>query len=262
VFTALDLAQDNYASRLDQAISIVRSGRDDPAAYFSIAWSWRILGECRLLADANVDAFVDYLGRAAQARLAFLRKVGDGLKAEPQFVCASKNMPFTSALAVGDMATAREIAQLSATSHYPTVEYEDDFLFFHFLHRLTVAPEDTPGQQVTLARWKDVLEGGESGALAACRALSTRSAEDFTPAFASFIAKRQTGLAEYRENPAFNEQLFAAEGHVYVEALALLRFAELRGLPTEREYPLVPAMARVPVQTEKSADGRWLSPVS
>jgi hypothetical protein len=259
VFTALDLAQDNYASRLDQAITIL-ARRDDPEAYFSAAWSWRILGICRLLADADVDAFVDHLARAAQARLAFLQKIEAGLPSDPPFLCASKNLAYTGSIAAGDLKTAREIARLSATTHFAAVEYEDDFLYFHLLHRLTVAPDDTPGHTAILARWLEVREGKESGALVACRGIVTRNPEEFTVGFASFIAKRQQGLAEYREIPSFNENLFAAEGRVYVEALAVLRFAELAGLPTEREYPLVPAIARVPIMETPLPPDAWRVP--
>lgn len=256
MFTALDLAQDNYFARLDQALTILQR-RDDPEAYFSAAWSWRILGLCRLLADADVDAFVGHLARAGQARLDFLRKVSDGLSSDPQFVCASKNLPFTGALAAGDLTTAREIALLSPVSHFPAIEYEDDFLYFHLLHRLSVAPEDTTGHVAILTRWLEVREGKESGALVACRGIVTRSLDEFTSGFSQFIAKRQQGLAEYRDSPSFNEKLFAAEGRVYIEALALLRLAEIRGVATEREYPLVPSIARVPVLETPLARDSW-----
>jgi hypothetical protein len=256
VFTALDLAQDNYAARLDQALTILQR-RDDPEAYFSAAWSWRILGLCRLLAEADVQAFSDHLARAAQARLEFLGKVRGGLASDPEYVCASKNLPFTGALAAGGLTTAREIAVVSPTSHFPAVEYEDDFLYFHLLHRLSIAADDTVGHKAILARWLEVREGDESGALVACRGLVTRTPADFTAGFASFIAKRQQGLAEYRESPSFNEKLFAAEGQIYVEALALLRLAELRGLPTEPEYPLAPEIARVPVMEAPLARDAW-----
>jgi len=256
VFTALDLAQDNYASALDQAVTILQR-RDDPEAFFSASWSWRILGLCKLLAEADVQAFADYLARAAQARLEFLGKVREGLPCNPEYVCASKNLSFTGALAAGDLKTAREIALLSPTSHFPAVEYEDDFLYFHLLHRLSIAPNDTAGHAAILARWLEVREGDESGALVACRGIVARTPQDFTAGFASFIAKRQEGLAQYRESPSFNEKLFAAEGQIYVEALALLRLAELRGLPTEPEYPLVPAIARVPVMENPPARNAW-----
>ena len=260
MFTALELATENYSDTIDRTLGIIQSGSEDPEAYFLVAWSWRILGLCRLLGDADVDAYVDCLGRSAQARLAFLRAVRAGLQCDPKFLCASKNIAFTAAVAIGDMSTAREIAGLSPTSHFAAIEYEDEFLFFHLMHRLAVAPDDAAANGAILARWKDVLEGGESGQLTACHGLVTRNDDEFAAGFDLLIAEHQERLAEYRKSPGFDDQLFAAEGRIYVEALAVLRFAELRGLATRPEYPLVPAIARVPMLASPIAPGAWLTP--
>lgn len=258
MFPPLELATENYSDQLARSIAIVQSGREDPEAYFLVAWSWRILGLCRLLGEADVGTFADHLMRAGQARLAFLRKVRGGLSSDPRYLCVSKNVAYTAAVAAGDMTTARDIALMSATTHFPAIEYEDDFLFFHMLHRLSVAPDDTAGHTALLKRWATVLEGEESGPLAACRGLVSRKPEEFASGFDELIASKQTALKAYRAQPTHDQQLFAAEGPVYVEALAVLRFAELRGLPTQPEYPLVPAIARVPMGTVPPPADAWL----
>ncbi|HUQ84059.1 MAG TPA: hypothetical protein VM076_23110 [Gemmatimonadaceae bacterium] len=257
MFTALELATENYADTIDRTLGIIDSGSEDPEAYFLVAWSWRVFGLCHLLGTADVEPFVDCLRRSAQARLAFLEKVRDGLTCEPAYRCASKNIAFTAAVAAGDMRTAREIAMRSPTSHIASVEYEDDFLFFHLMHRLSVAPDDVAGHTAILARWKDVLEGGESGQLAACHAIVTRDSDEFAAGFDALLGEHQERLAKYRESPTFDAELFAAEGRVYVEAIAVLRFAELHGLPTKREYPLVPSIARVPLVDTPLEPGAW-----
>lgn len=259
MFTPLELATENYADTIDRTLAIIHSGGEDPEAYFLVAWSWRILGLCRLLGDADVDAYIDYLGRSAQSRLAFLQKVRAGLECDPKYLCASKNILFTSAVAIGDLTTAREIARLSPTSHFAAIEYEDDFLFFHLMHRLAIAPDDAASHGAILSRWKDVLEGGESGQLTTCHGLVTRDADEFAAGFDTLIAEQQERLAAYRVSPTFDPEMFAAEGRVYVEALAVLRFAELRGLPTKRDYPLAPAIARVPLMTTPPSSSAWLT---
>src|SRR5688500_8716878 len=117
MFTALEMATDNYADHLDRAVTGIRSGNDDPESYFLVTSCWRILGICRLLGDADVPAFADCLARAGQAPLAFLRKHHAGMPSEPDFLCASKSIGFTSTVAAGAMDTARDIALLSRTSH-------------------------------------------------------------------------------------------------------------------------------------------------
>jgi hypothetical protein len=51
--------------------------------------------------------------------------------------------------------------------------------------------------------------------------------------------------------------MFAAEGQIFVEGLAVLRIAELKGLKISGEYPLIPEISRVPLGTPLPAEDAW-----
>lgn len=255
--TTLGFARENYTGHLERALEALAAGREDPEAYFMVAFSWRVLGLCHLLERADRDAFRDCLARAGQARLAFLKRVREGLDAAPRFLAVSKDLPFTAALAAGDLETARGIAALSLQEHFDGLEYEDDFLFFHFLHRLVLEEDVTESHRAILARWHEVLEEHPSGPFRACRALLDQSAEEFSSGFQAYLDWQEGVLDEYQTRVSFDEELFATEGQISVEGLALLRLAEMRGIPTPHESPRVPVLARVPLGVAFPEPGAW-----
>ncbi|MGH0034604.1 MAG: Imm49 family immunity protein [Myxococcota bacterium] len=256
--TILEQAGQNYEGHLAHAVDLLGGGSTDPATWFNAAHAWRVLALCHLLQTADGAGFQDRLRRSAQARLAFLGAVRDGLEAPPRFVCASKDVSFTAALAGGDLELARRIAELSRPSRADGVEYEDDFLYIHVLQRLAVDPEAGEEHEALLARWEEVLEGAASGPLDACRGLVVREDEAFAEGIESLVRWRQACLESYRDQVSFDPELFATEGRVDVEGLAVLRLAEERGLSTRPEYPLLPSVARVPLAVEPLPDDAWL----
>jgi hypothetical protein len=197
------------------------------------------------------------LSKAGNARAAFLELVKSGLESPPKYVCASKNIGFSAALAAGDIETARRIASSSPQSHFGDIEYEDDFLFFHFLHRAIEDDTTTEDLNRIIARWEIVLEGQESGYFNVCRALASDRSDDFEPAFESFIKTRQRQLKEYKESIGYDREMFAAEGKIFIEGLAVLRIAEMKGLPAVGEYKLVPDNSRILVGLTLPAPDSW-----
>jgi hypothetical protein len=243
--TSLGFAKENYTGHLERALEALAAGREEPEAYFIAAFSWRILGLCHLLERADRGAFQGCLARAGQTRLAFLNKVRGGLSSPPAFLAASKDLPFTASLAAGDLETARGIATLSPREHFEGVEYEDDFLFFHSLHRLVLDATDEPSNRALLARWEELLQGEPSGPFRVCRALLEHAPEEFPGAFQAYLTWQEGVLEEYQARVSYDEELFATEGQISVEGLALLRLAELRGITVLQDYPRIPSLARV-----------------
>ena len=145
---------------------------------------------------------------------------------------------------------------LSPRSHFQDVEYEDDFLFFHFLHRVIAEPEDTNELNRIVGRWEVVLEGGTSGYLDVCRTLLPGNGDDFEAGFDSLLQSRWRQLKEYREAVGYDQEMFAVEGKVFIEGLAVLRIAEMKGCATSSEYRLIPDIAKVPLGTPLPAPTR------
>ena len=256
--SAQDLAVciSNHFTDLHQALAALATGRLD--LYFSIGVDYRMLALCALLRDADVDTYCDFLARSGQVRQHFLENVARPAGADPRIWCLSKDLFFPASLAAGDLETARAIAVASPRRHEPAVEYEDDFLFVHFLHRALVG---TPQElDAILARWETVLEGNSSARFEVCRALASSRQDELDHALHGLVSQRQRELEAYRKSLRFHAEEYAAEGHVFVDGLAVLRLAELRNLKTEPEYPLLPRAARVPLGKRLPPPGAWRSP--
>ncbi|HET8696367.1 MAG TPA: hypothetical protein VFO94_02710 [Gammaproteobacteria bacterium] len=235
----LAFAKENHAARLETALASIRR-EQHPAAYVMATICHRVLGTCAVLMDSDVAACRDHLRSAGRLRLDFLR-LAAGRKTDERYLCCSKDMGFAASVAAGDWDTAKEIARLSSKSHFASVEYEDDFLFFFFLHSLLLDHDNRAALDAVLARWLAVLEGADSGSFTACRAIHERTAEFDIP-FAALLAYRASQLAKYAQQIDADRELLAVERGLYVEGLAVAQFAAAFGLKLKGQYPLVPAI--------------------
>ncbi|WP_158620305.1 MULTISPECIES: immunity 49 family protein [Corallococcus] len=225
----------------------------------TLSFAWRILALCSLLQDADTDTFALRLRKSAQARLALLM-LAERTSVEPRFLCCSKDLGFGAALAAGDLELATAIAARSPKHHFQGVEYEDDFLFFHLLHRMLLAPEDLDGQARLLGRWRQVEKGQPSAKFELTKALVEKDAGRFPAAFTALLEVRQQKLREYSQRLGFDPELNATEGKVSVDGLAILRLAELHGLPTQSSYDFIPALAQVIPGGPAIPENAWCKP--
>lgn len=252
--------RENQRFQVRHALEEIRGGQGpQEVAFFSLMFGYRLLAICAMLEDADVDGFAALLAKSGFARLEFLNRAAPGQRIPEKFVCGSKNLGFSSALAAGDLGTAVAIARLSPRGHFEGVEYEDDFLFFHFLHSMVSDPKDEDTLRRILARWEEVLDGGPSSSRAVCEALLGGDGKDFDAAFEGFVGGRKKDLEIWKESLTYDAGLDATEGKIFVEGLAVLRLAEIKGVPTQREYDLVPDLARVPVGTPLPPADSWRS---
>ncbi|WP_415835490.1 hypothetical protein [Corallococcus soli] len=231
-------------------------------AYVVAATCHRRLAFCALLADAKPDRFAAHLCHSAHARLHFRRLVSGDHGAESRFLGATQEFSFIDALAAGQPDLATAIAQLAARGHDPAFEYEDDFLLHHFLHQLllTVRGAGTADLPALLTRWEVVLEGGSDTYLDACRALLHRDARFFDEALQSTAYARMLHFQKLSRDSGPNDELKKTEGALFMNGLAMLRLAELQGMDTQREYPTLPSLARVPTGRPAPPPTAWMSP--
>jgi hypothetical protein len=220
---------------------------------------YRVLALSRLLRDFDVRSFTRYCASAGAASLSLLQRSKAGAAFPEKYLCVSKDRGFAASLASGDFETARQIAEASPQAHYGRFEYEDDFLYGHFLRRAFVAGEEEEPLTSTLTRWEEVLEGAESVRLDVCKALLGHDAAAFASHFDLFLDDFDQFWAAQREATSYSATEDAAEGQISLEALAILQIAELRGIPTQGEYRFAPSIARVrPGDSELSYD--WRAP--
>jgi hypothetical protein len=255
--SGLEIARENASFELEQALAAsAQKGHRDGELIAHAADRYHLLGIVALLTDADPKEYARLLALAGQADVA-CRSLGATL--EPETRMASRSGPFEDALAAGDLDTAREIARLSPDAHEPDFEYEDDYLKTRVLHVLLLEPDGDKARRLH-ARWEEVLEGQHSPSHELSRVLIERDAGGFASALAATLASSEENFAEYRKSPEYRIEFGATDGALWVEGLAYLRIAELRGLPTEEDYSGMPSIARVPVATARPAPGAWLKP--
>lgn len=213
-----------------------------------ISRHYRALGICLLLGEAEVDAFFHWLIQSALTRRYYLERCARDRLEGDRHQRASFADPFLDAVAASQWSLARRIGELSPADWIPGAEYEDDFAYARFLHLL--AEPSTPETELAplLDRYERALEGGADVRLDVSRALLDRDQPAFDGAFEALVGERRRKLDEIADpdldSILAQDHAFEPNRHVFVEGLALLRFAEARGLATEVEYPTCPREAR------------------
>lgn len=232
-----------------------QSGR----AYFEAAYGYRRLALCELLSEARVDRFFVYLCKSALLWRDFLGRVAKGHPCEPLYRCASKSFSFIDALTAGQLQVAVELAHLLPAHRDSSWEYEDDFLLHRFLQALTLNLKGGEGLDLRplLDRWEVVLEGARDGYLQACQALLARSPKDLDSALSEVAVQRAQVFREMQSETRPPE-LLLTEGPICMNGLAILRLAELLGMKTLRDYPTMPWLARLPLESKTPPPSAWL----
>lgn len=258
----LETIEENARDSLGLALRIIKNGgvaERSGKAYGAASLMYHRLALCVLLAEARADRFQVHLCKSAQARLHLIRLVAGGRSVHPSTTCAGANFSFVDAVVAGQLELAADVARLTTDTHEPTCEYEDDFLLHRFLQRCFLQlhagePYDLPA---LFARWDRVLEGEHTPYFNVCQALFERNASGFDAALREVIEAR---ALSFRKKDVHSEEARRTDGAVFMNGLALVRMAEMSGLPTHREYPNIPALARLPVRPLTLSPNAWMNP--
>jgi hypothetical protein len=211
-----------------------------------VSYKLRTLAILALLGKASADGFVHSCTRAARARRLYLRRLADAGIDRAHHRVSGCYEPLLDAIAAGDMRLVGEIDELSPADFRPPDEYEDDYCYAQLLCRLCRDP--VPEAQLTplLDRFARYLDGDENPRLQVCGALAERDAAAFAEAFEAFLAAFEEGIQKKIARGQLEDVHVLAQRHVSVEGLAILRLADRRGIPTDREYLYCPSLARRP----------------
>jgi hypothetical protein len=257
----METLRSNSAFCLREALALIEQQAPEEVsgrAYFDAAWRYRRMAVCELLLEGRQDRFFGFLCKSAllQQHLQQLASVRQGIQAV--HLSSSLSEVPVNALVSGCLELAETTARGMPGRHVPDVEYEDDFLFYRSSGALLLQVRG--GQDVDLQRllerWSTVLQGGEDLYLDVCRALATRDESNFSRAFEALVEERVRQCEHFRRQKGAEGEQYLSEAFVFMKGLALLRLAELLGMRTQAEYPLIPRFARLP------ADGRPLPPMS
>ncbi|ATB34080.1 immunity 49 family protein [Melittangium boletus] len=257
----LETIQDNAWFALSstlEAIAVKAEPEQSGTAYGVAAFMYHRLALCAMLAEARADCFQVLLCKSALVHAHLLRLAAGGRVFHPLTTCASRNFSFVDAVAAGQLDLAVELARLTPDRHEPRCEYEDDFLLHRFMQKSLLrlhAGEDHDFQSL-LDRWEQVVEGEYAPYLHVCRAILHRDANDFQKTLIEVIAER---ARLFRQKELYEEDARRTDGALFMNGLTLLRLAELSGMPTQREYPNIPRLARLPSGRLPLSPNSWMS---
>jgi len=218
-----------------------------------VSGNLRSLAIMLLLSKGKVDRFHHNLIRSARIRLAYLERVHrEGAFEQHDFV-ASVCDPLFDAVAAGAIELAIQIADLSPTQPRPGHEYEDDHCYAQAMQLLIRGRSADAGVAPLLRRMEDFLGDPDDARIGLCRALTGTDQQAFDEAFLAFLETR-TQQIEEAQVYELEEPPLLAQRAISIEALALLRLAQMRGFDSELEYQYCPSIARIPMRTPYPGD--------
>jgi hypothetical protein len=215
---------------------------------------YRASGITALLLELDVDQYYHMLTRSALTRIYALERMPPAVKDQSRDAKLTRSRAFFDAVAATRPDLAKRIGVLGAQRWMERYEYEDDYCYALFVHKL-VEGADRSTLEPVLARLKVAAAGSASVNPAVCEALLARDSESFAAAFADKLRSWEEELAFQETSISRDDVAFAGDRHVYIEGVALLRLAEGLGIATEEEYRFCPRETRMTMEAAFPDDG-------
>lgn len=249
----LPIVRANADFQLAQMVPVLAAGEARRGWFAIVCRAFRRRGISSLFLEGAPRMLLADLQRSGAAFVEFLKGAADADK------ITSQSPPFFDAVACEDWATAREIARYSRPTWNVAEEYEDDFLYVWFLLKAFFLDSYEAELSTLLAQYEAVLEGAADLRLDVCRALSRQDAAGFEAALDALLVRHRDRYQQARDEDRMTEEEWATDGQLSVEALALIRLAERRGLPVQNGYRFVPSLA-LARSAETSDPESWKNP--
>jgi len=204
----------------------------------------RMYAISRLLTEADSGAFFEHLGNAARLRVDLLEWAPGAGEELERYTYVGNDDAFFDALAAGDVATAKRIAELAEARFDRDFEYAEDYAYRRFLFELAQADFRTAASlQPLLDALNDALAGDVSPRYAICKALLEGEGTVFLESLTDLIAEHEMLFEKKGQGLIADKHEFATERFVFVEGLALKFIAASVGLPIEAEDRCMPREA-------------------
>lgn len=150
--------------------------------------------------------------------------------------------PFYDSVACADFETAREIAHYSRDNWNEEEEYEDDFLYVFFLmKRFFLGAASDELRQIVQQYEALVVETGEAR-FDICVSFLEDDSSRFDRALDALIRNYDLHYRTGMDRDEILEEEWATDGQLFIEGLALVRLARLRGFRTEANYQFMPSL--------------------
>jgi len=246
----LDAVIINASYILTRSVPLMVAPSVDRHRALAFCTQYRRRGIALMLQKGEAAGLHRDLQHSGAAYAAFLKR------AEYADKTASKAAPFFDAVACGDLAISRSIAERVASSLHADQEYEDDFLYIRWLMGRFVLGWDSAVLAAMLTRYEALLDGAEDARFLICQSFDKSDPVLFDSALRTLIEMREDDYASSMEAEQIVEENWATEGKVFIEAVALLRFAASLGFDLESDYMFVPSLV-LSTQSASFDSGSW-----
>ena len=207
----------------------------------------RSLGIMVLLSQGKSDRFLHNLIRSGRLRLAYLNRVRREARLEEHDFVSGICEPLLDAIAAGDLQLAEQIAATAPGELRPEHEYEDDYCYARVLRCLLQGRQSDADVLALLARMEAYLGDPDEARIVICRSLTGTDQPVFDVALTGFLDARTNAIEADEARGELAEPPVLAQRMVYVDGLAMLRLAGLRGFRTDPDYLYCPSLARQPM---------------
>ncbi|MCY1042344.1 Imm49 family immunity protein [Corallococcus sp. bb12-1] len=208
---------------------------------------YRRMGIVELFLTGRPEGFIKNLAKSARAFSFYLEGTPEEAKA------TSQAEPFFDAVACDDQQAAMTIARNSRATWNHQEEYEEDFLYARLLMDLFGVGAEKDHLHRLLSRYEQVLGNAEDSRLEMCRALIEKDQKLFDETLERMLGDHRRAAEKKLNAGQMSPNDAATVSHVWVELVALLRFAEQARMNLARNYPLAPSLIR-------RANPSWLPP--
>ncbi|RYZ43200.1 MAG: hypothetical protein EOO71_04540 [Myxococcaceae bacterium] len=242
----LHALQQRLTEELEENLLILAAGHPTTEVgevYEDIELYFEATACCALLVSADRVSFQKHLCWSALARQDFLRRGHAEGHADGFRHARSRSEALFRAVAAGDMALAITVGDLSPETWRPEGEYEEDFAYHLFLHRLMKGAPRLECEKA-LRALDSAVGSALSPRLEVCQALQEGSSEAFDDALTRLI-DAHASLQDEARTYSSDIPTFEPRSRIFVEGLALLRLAASTGISLPiRDHAFCPTLGR------------------
>ncbi|WP_431686075.1 hypothetical protein [Hahella sp. NBU794] len=204
----------------------------------SVCMYFRQRGACELLLTGEPDALYVNLMQSAALHQHYLHFAPENDKV------TSRAMPFYDAIGGGYWECAEDIAKHSRLTWNQKHELEEDFLFVLFIIKHFFLGADEDECRSIIERHDEAAEGADSEYRDVCEAFLDEDSDALHDAICALLDVRAARLDKMAENESLPDEILAWSRYFSIEAFALLRLAEKKGIKTAINYSQIPEVAR------------------
>jgi len=199
---------------------------------------FQALGICRLLSDLDLEGFYRALWGAANSRKYYLNKCKEQNCSSEIYSALSRTESIFDAIVCRDFDLVNDILALSPDSWITSGEYEDDYYYYLFLHKLFNGNNEKAKLDKLLGRYLFILGDDGEPRFRLCKFLLSNN-EQFLLAFDDFLDQKQ----ELIEKIPFGNSWVVPKNKVFIEGLAWIIIANKYGVEgLSKEYIFCPSV--------------------